>query len=236
MYAPLSERTLDLCSGSAILSLVLASRKTAVTAVEWSEYVAAISQVNVALSPYAGHIEIRTGDLFGPVAGSRFDLIVANPPFSPTPIIPGTERAAAGGSDGLQITRRILESANDFLTGNGTLLMLTGMVGTAQNAFFESELQAYANQFHCRIDMIDVREPQPIEKLTIPRYHEEPLVRLQQIHDAASVLRASHYHVGIIRMARNGGPRFSRIGPESRTAGWARAARAYRQLRKKAPM
>ncbi|MBI5405912.1 peptide chain release factor N(5)-glutamine methyltransferase [Candidatus Kaiserbacteria bacterium] len=71
--------------------------------------------------------DILTGDLFGPFAGLRFDVIAANPPYvSAGRALPssvaGYEPATAlfAGEDGLDIIRRIAKELSKYLKESGT--------------------------------------------------------------------------------------------------------------------
>jgi release factor glutamine methyltransferase len=68
------------------------------------------------------------GDLFGPVAERRFDLIVSNPPYLPSERLQlpdrGPARAWEGGVDGRAFIDRICREAQAHLTPGGVLLLL----------------------------------------------------------------------------------------------------------------
>jgi release factor glutamine methyltransferase len=74
------------------------------------------------------------GDTYDGVTGA-FDLIVTNPPYIPDGQIGSLQTevrqfephsALAGGTDGLDIVRKIISGAPHFLTGGGVLLMEIG--------------------------------------------------------------------------------------------------------------
>ncbi|HEY2706154.1 MAG TPA: methyltransferase [Candidatus Dormibacteraeota bacterium] len=79
-----SRRTLDLGTGSGIQALLAAPHSDAVVAADRNPRAVAFAAFNAALNA-AGNVEARHGDLFGPVAGERFDLVVSNPPFVISP-------------------------------------------------------------------------------------------------------------------------------------------------------
>lgn len=64
-----------------------------------------------------GNASFGAGDLYEPVAGRRFDRIAAQPPFEPE-VQPGAAYSL-GGSDGEQVTRRIVEGLADYLEAGG---------------------------------------------------------------------------------------------------------------------
>ena len=236
MYCPRSSKALEVCAGSGILSLALARVSERVTGVEWSPGVRKVAQVNVALAGLDERVDIREGDLFEPVRGERFDVIVANPPFSPTLMNPARDPVAAGGLDGLSVARSILDKAPGHLTERGRILTLLGMLGDERHAYFETELAAYAGARSCRIQIVDLQPVKPVSKLTIPRYNDEPVaLRLRQIRDGALALGASYYHVALV-VASFGEPAgVTRLGMRrDRESDWVRAVRDMREHRRDA--
>ena len=79
-----SSATLDLGTGSGILSLFAADHSDVVIATDLSPRAAAFANFNAKLNGVE-NIEVLTGDCFAPVAGRKFDLILSNPPFFITP-------------------------------------------------------------------------------------------------------------------------------------------------------
>ena len=72
-------------------------------------------------------LEVLRGDLFEPVRGRRFDLIVSNPPYIPAP--PGgpprgVARAWDAGPDGREFLDRLCDRAADHLAPGGRILLV----------------------------------------------------------------------------------------------------------------
>jgi ribosomal protein L3 glutamine methyltransferase len=130
------ERVLDLCTGSGCLA-ILASRSfpnAQIDAVDISKDALAVAARNVADYSLEHRISLHRGDLFKPLGGNRYDLIVTNPPYVDAEGMAGLPRecrfepklAFDGGADGLDIVRRILEQAGEHLTPQGGLLCEIG--------------------------------------------------------------------------------------------------------------
>src|SRR5690242_1547384 len=105
---------LDLCTGSGVLAIAAAMHCGArMTAVDVSRRAVAAVWLNARLN--GADVRPVRGDLYGPVRGRRFDLIVSNPPYLPTPDgeIPerGLARAWEGGRDGRAFIDRICADA-----------------------------------------------------------------------------------------------------------------------------
>jgi release factor glutamine methyltransferase len=74
-------RVLDLGSGSGVVSVLAARRGLRAVAVDINPEAARCTRVNAVLNGVEALIDVREGDLFWPVAGDRFDLVLFNPPF-----------------------------------------------------------------------------------------------------------------------------------------------------------
>lgn len=74
-------RALDVGTGSGIGAIFAARLGYRVVAVDINPEAVRCARINVLLNDLDELVEIRSGDLFGPVAGQRFDLVVFNPPF-----------------------------------------------------------------------------------------------------------------------------------------------------------
>jgi release factor glutamine methyltransferase len=75
-------RALDLGTGSGVGAVFAARRgHHQVTAVDLNPEAVRCARLNALLNGLEDRIEAREGDLFSPVAGETFDLILFNPPF-----------------------------------------------------------------------------------------------------------------------------------------------------------
>ena len=130
------ERVLDLCTGSGCLAVLAAQAfpSARIDATELSVDALEVAQRNVEESCVASRISLFEGDLFSPVAGKRYDLILVNPPYVDAEGMAGLPAeyrhepalALAGGADGLGLIRRILLEAPAHLTSKGGLLCEVG--------------------------------------------------------------------------------------------------------------
>jgi ribosomal protein L3 glutamine methyltransferase len=127
---------LDLCTGSGCLAILAARHfpNAAVDAVDISKDALAVATRNVGDHGLDDRIALHRGDLFAPLAGKRYDLIISNPPYvdaegmADLPRECRAEPALAfdGGADGLDIVRRILAEAKSHLAPQGGLLCEIG--------------------------------------------------------------------------------------------------------------
>lgn len=126
---------LDMCSGSGALALAAwTAGASSVTAVDVSWRSVAATWLNCRLR--GASATVHRGDLFGPVAGRRFGLILANPPYVPAtrtaPPRHGIGRCWDAGLDGRLLLDRICDAAAAHLTDDGVLLMVHSSVCDAQ--------------------------------------------------------------------------------------------------------
>ncbi len=72
---------LDMGTGSGVAAIAVARRGARVVGVDISSEAVRCARINVLLNRVDDRVEIRGGDLFEPVQGERFDLVLFNPPF-----------------------------------------------------------------------------------------------------------------------------------------------------------
>lgn len=128
---------LDMGTGSGICALFAARHGGRVVAVDLSPAAVRCARMNASLNQLEDRIDVRLGDLFEPLAGRRFDVVLFNPPF----LIgaPKDHRDAAWRSE--DAARRFASGLGDHLAAGGVALVLLSTFGDAC-ALFESELRA----------------------------------------------------------------------------------------------
>jgi release factor glutamine methyltransferase len=122
---PDGARILELCAGPAFAGIAAASAHGGeLVTVDVSRR----AVLNARLNALANRVPILAlrGDLLTPVAGERFDLILANPPYVPgnAPPSRGAARAWEAGADGRVVLDRIIAEARRHLAPGGTLLLV----------------------------------------------------------------------------------------------------------------
>ena len=129
-------RILDLCTGSGCLAILaaLAFPRATIDAVDLSPGALALARRNVAAHRLGDRISVHRGDLFKPLVGRRYDLIISNPPYVdaggmaklPPEFRHEPRLALAAGKDGLDLVHRILAETPQHLTKNGGLVCEIG--------------------------------------------------------------------------------------------------------------
>lgn len=146
--APL--RILDLCTGSGciLLSLLHELRNAGGLGTDLSEEALEAARENAVRLGLQERAAFRQGDLWEPVGDERFDLIVSNPPYVPTEVIPTLEpevrcgepyAALDGGEDGLVFYRRIMREAAGHLKPSGIIIVESGFDEAPQIAALMQE-------------------------------------------------------------------------------------------------
>jgi ribosomal protein L3 glutamine methyltransferase len=139
-------RVLDLCTGSGCLA-ILAARAfpdATIDAADLSADALEVAKRNVADHGLTKRIRLVQGDLFAPLSGERYDLIISNPPYVDAEGMAGLpaecdhepRMAFDGGADGIDLVRRILEDAKAHLREGGGLLCEVGRCRPALEAAY----------------------------------------------------------------------------------------------------
>jgi release factor glutamine methyltransferase len=126
---------LDLGTGSGAIAVAAArGGARSVTAVDVSRRALACTWLNARLN--GARVERRRGDLFAPVRGRRFDIVVSNPSYLPASDaqvgrrlpVRGAARAREGGGDGRRLLEPICAQVANHLRPGGTVLLMQSSV------------------------------------------------------------------------------------------------------------
>jgi ribosomal protein L3 glutamine methyltransferase len=137
---------LDLCTGSGCLAILLAHNfpNADVDAADISSDALAVAQRNVADYGMQDRINLIRSDLWSNLTEKTYDLVICNPPYVTAMSmaeLPDEYRhepalALAGGDDGLDAVRAIIDKAAPFLNPQGLLLVEVGHNRAATEAAF----------------------------------------------------------------------------------------------------
>ncbi|HEX4388978.1 MAG TPA: HemK2/MTQ2 family protein methyltransferase [Steroidobacteraceae bacterium] len=128
---------LDLGTGSGVGAVFAALCARHVVAVDINPAAVRCAAINARLNQLEDKIDVREGDLFAPVTGERFDLVLFNPPF-----LRGTPRddrdRAWRSSD---VAERFAAGLGAHLKPGGMAFLLLSSFGDAQ--WYLAQLRAY---------------------------------------------------------------------------------------------
>ncbi|MBN1531416.1 MAG: peptide chain release factor N(5)-glutamine methyltransferase [Spirochaetes bacterium] len=132
-YAPMNGSVLDLGTGSGAIAVAVKHTRgdCNVCATDISREALEVAAVNAAAVPGAASIDFRHGDLFAPVEGERFHVIVSNPPYVDRNLMPGLQRelrfepeaALCAGDGGRDVIGRIISGAGEHLLQGGVAIV-----------------------------------------------------------------------------------------------------------------
>ena len=139
-WLPADGKALDLCTGNGSLAILLALScpDIHVSACDISMPALSVAARNVDRHGLSSQVELLEGDLWNalpePNEDNLFDLIICNPPYVNTHsmnTLPEEYRAEpvlalAGGDDGMDLIRRIIALAPDYLSERGAILIEIG--------------------------------------------------------------------------------------------------------------
>ena len=139
-WLPADGKALDLCTGNGSLAilLALACPDIRVSACDISLPALAVASRNLDRHSLTSQIELFEGDLWEalpePHEDNLFDLIICNPPYVnadsmnalPAEYHAEPALALAGGDDGMDLIRKIIAGAPDYLSERGAILIEIG--------------------------------------------------------------------------------------------------------------
>jgi ribosomal protein L3 glutamine methyltransferase len=130
------ENILELCTGSGCLAIMMADAfpNSLVDAVDISLDALAVAEHNIREYKLEGRVNPIASDLYQNVPFKKYDLIVTNPPYVnsdsmgklPQEYLREPQIALDGGADGMDLVRKIVDGACDYLTPEGILMVEIG--------------------------------------------------------------------------------------------------------------
>lgn len=127
---------LDLCTGSACLPIMLADAfpEAHIDAVDISKDALEVARINVKEYELEDRITLHESDLYSNLPPRKYDLIISNPPYVnadsmsklPEEYKQEPQLALAGGTDGMDLVRKIIAQAGQRLTEDGVLIIEIG--------------------------------------------------------------------------------------------------------------
>ncbi len=140
------KQILDLCTGSGCIGIACAHffSDAEVQISDISFDALAVAEDNIQLHALEDRVFAIQSDLFVHLSGQKFDLIVSNPPYvdaddlatMPDEYHAEPEIGLGSGADGLDLTRRLLREAADYLAPEGVLIVEVGNSSVALEAAY----------------------------------------------------------------------------------------------------
>ena len=130
---PAGSRVLDIGTGTGVLAIAAASSAERVVAVDSNPAAVECARINAESNSVDDRLEIRLGDLFEPVTGERFDLILCNPPYLAGEPATDLEHALLVGD----FPDRFARNLPDHLADGGHALVILSTIGE-EDTFIEA--------------------------------------------------------------------------------------------------
>lgn len=144
-------RALDLGCGAGTLALLLAGDADRVTGTDINPRAVALARFNAAVNGMQ-NVDFREGDVYVPVDGERFDLILSQPPYYPNPAAGAGLTFLHGGERGDELARRVVAGIPDHLADGGRAIVFTswpeGSSAPALSGFRMLELKTNRRELH----------------------------------------------------------------------------------------
>jgi HemK-related putative methylase len=115
---------LDLCTGCGILGISASQKAEYVLGTDINQRCIEFAKFNAKLNGVDHKVDFYCGDLFEPVKGLKFDLIVTNPPFETVPENFEYYLHSNGGKNGTKIIEQILDNIRDYMYPDGKFQMI----------------------------------------------------------------------------------------------------------------
>jgi SAM-dependent methyltransferase len=223
---------LDLGTGSGIAAIVAAAWAERVVGVDILERARQFANFSAALNARP-NVEFHQGDLFAPIAGARFDWIVAHPPYMPT--IAPTAAFRDGGARGDELVQRIVEGAPAHLEPGGTLLVVL-LAADVVDAPFETRVREWLGPTRDAFDLIfAVREERPNAEVAerVARVTDRQPAEWLTHFESERIAKFSYGALAVRAAVTDGRPldRRCRLAPDATFDAFERAFAARQRVR-----
>jgi hypothetical protein len=211
-----SSATLELCAGSGAIGLGAAAWSDRLSLTDLSGRAMQSAAFSASLNGLP-QTECLVGDSFAPVAGRRFDLILANPPFYVTPAMSVLFVHNDLGLD--QFCRRLVRQAPEYLNEGGYYQMLCEWV-EVENERWQDRLQQWFAGTGCDVWAIrnSTTLPDEYAQLRIDEAHpfdwENDTARFTEWMDYYRKHRVTAIHGGLIALRKRSGRNWVRLEDE----------------------
>jgi len=128
---------LDMCTGSGCIGIATlqACPNASIDLVDLSVDALKVAQQNINQYDLNDYVSVIQSDLFANLEGKKYDLIVSNPPYVdqiemdalPEEFQQEPRLGLESGKDGLDLTRRMLAEAANYLNDDGVLIVEVGV-------------------------------------------------------------------------------------------------------------
>jgi HemK-related putative methylase len=137
---PPDAEVLDMGTGSGVCALFAARYARRVVAVDINPFAVRCARINALMYQCEDRIEVLHGDLFAPLAGRRFDVVLFNPPFLHGEPQNDGDRAWRS----TDVAQRFASELRNHLTRSGFALVLLSNYGGAREFISQFQRHGFA--------------------------------------------------------------------------------------------
>ena len=121
------DRVLEIGTGTGIVAITVSRKCRTVVATDINPNAIKCAAHNI-INNKTYNVELKEGNLFEPVSGEKFDLILFNTPYLPTSddekVDDELEAAWDGGADGREVIDRFIDELTDYLNPEGRVQLV----------------------------------------------------------------------------------------------------------------
>lgn len=147
------DEVLEIGTGTGLVALVASKKASKVVATDINPHAIECARTNTLLNGVE-NMEIRQGDLFQPVFGEKFDLVLFNTPYLPTAEdeVIGDELDAAwdGGEDGRKVIDLFLNEVKNHLKDTGIVQLVQSSLSNNKKTCQKLEKQGFRVEITAR--------------------------------------------------------------------------------------
>ncbi|HEY8041681.1 MAG TPA: class I SAM-dependent methyltransferase [Polyangiaceae bacterium] len=211
-----ARRALDLGCGAGTVAVALAATCDEVVATDISTRAVALTRINAWLNGI-GNVEARAGDLFAPVAGETFDLVVSQPPFVARDDASPSTTFLFGGARGDELVTALLGKLGPHLSPGGTAVLLVEWPIVEGDAPLEQRVRAALGGSSGDLSVMVVQWTDVDVDDHCARYPMIGHVWQDEAFERDAIRRREHFEKTRIRALR---PTFTVVRRTSPGAGW----------------
>ena len=153
LLVKIGDDVLEIGTGTGLVALVASKKASKVVATDINPHALECARANAGRNGVK-NMEIRPGDLFGPVPEEKFDLILFNTPYLPTDEddIIGDELDAAwdGGADGRRVIDLFLKEVKNHLKDKGIVQLVQSSLSNNEKTCHELEQLGFGVEITAR--------------------------------------------------------------------------------------
>ena len=162
------DEVLEIGTGTGLIAVYAAQRTRKVVATDINEHAVKCALKNT-ITNRTYNIELRKGNLFEPVEGEKFDIILFNTPYLPTSsdekLNEELNTAFDGGLEGRDTIDQFIEQVKDYLNDGGRVQLVQSSLADNEKTLskltelgFEAEITASKKCFFEEIVVITARK------------------------------------------------------------------------------